>query len=126
MSIPVHCNKCGAMIGSLYGMWLNPYFRGLSTEMPRDSGPCNHQEPQRTEGMKFFGWIKKVCIDYPETETSSSWVEYYGPSSKFILWLVIIFTARDGILINGKWAWWDSSHGFFGEGIKELEKLQMK
>ncbi|MBI5798605.1 MAG: hypothetical protein HZB10_01595 [Candidatus Yonathbacteria bacterium] len=131
MSIPVYCTKCGAIIGVKHRFMLG--FDLGSGDQSVTHGVCNHTEPQRTETLKLFDLIKQIRLDYPETETVSTWEEYVGPPIKFILWCAIVFGTRrypngtyNGVTVNGKWAWWDSQNGFYGDGVAELGNLQLK
>lgn len=123
MSKPLICNACSDMIGSIEGAF---GFDGIiKTQCP---GKGNHQKPIRTEKAKFFGLIKQISIEYPETFTTSSWGEYSGPPNRWALWFAIVFGSREyercrGLTVNGKWAWWDFTTGFYGDGIKELKNL---
>lgn len=129
MSVPVRCTKCGVLVGeiSALGFWgftmgLNEY-RNLSYSIGHDL-ECNHPEPIWNETIKLFGLVKHIRLEYPETETSSLWEEYTGPSNKFTLWLAIILGNSRGVIVNGKWVWWDFSTGFFGDGVKEIANVR--
>jgi len=125
MSVLVDCPKCGAIIGEVSGLDTRSA-RGHEDFPPDDSAVCNHPKFKKTETLQLFGLIKEIHIDYPETDTASSWVEYLGPSNKFMLFIAIIFSGYTGIIVNGKWAWWDSRIGLFGNGIDELANLKPK
>ena len=77
------------------------------------------------EKRVFFGWLKRTTND-----AGHSWYDYIGPPRKFCLWLAIAFISssssrsRPNISINGQNVWWDLKTGFWGSGIKELDKLR--
>jgi hypothetical protein len=134
MSIPYTCRICGDIIGTEPEMFTLGRIRTGNFNWSKDvncPGRGKHPEPTRTTTKRFFGLIDQVTLYYPETNTSSTWGEYTGPPEKFWLWFVIVFgTKRNpngtyaGVIVNGKWAWWDSRTGFYGDGVVELLKLQ--
>lgn len=132
MSIPYFCKHCGDLIG------VEPELRTLrrlhSGRLVFDSsidcvcpGKGKHAEPTRVEHQRLFNLIKDVILSYPETRTISSWSEYTGPAKRFWLWFAIVFgTPRypngsyRGLVVNGKWAYWDWRLGLYGDGADEL------
>lgn len=93
-------------------------------------GRGNHPEPKRTERTRLFGLMRCISLEYPETSTTSSWEEYAGPPNKFWLWFAIVFGTKqypngsyEGVVVNGKWAWWDLATGFYGDGVGEFANL---
>jgi hypothetical protein len=137
MAIPYYCKKCRDVIGvepeeiTAERVYSNKsYSTILDIDCP---GRGNHPEPKRTERARLFGLIKQIFLEYPETHTTSSWEEYAGLPSKFLLWCAIVFGSKRypngsyaGVIVNGKWAWWDLKMGFYGEGVDELFKLHQK
>ena len=128
MSILLSCRTCGDTIGIDEPSVLSLKYFDL---IDRISGmPClghgKHPAPKRTTAMKRFGLIRDVTLSYPETDTHSSWAEYKGPRSKLLLWFAILFNGQkwSGVVVNGEWAWWSFDVGFFGDGVKELEKMR--
>lgn len=129
MSIPLTCNKCGEVIGRKTELCL--CIRGLSGDFDPSldvncPGEGNHSQPKRTERKRFFGLLRRVHQQYPETRTTSSWDEYAGPPNKFFLWLTIFFGntgGTGGVLVNHHWVWWSLRHGF-SDGVAELVKLK--
>ena len=134
MSVPMSCGKCQAIVG------VEPEFSTIRRaiagcfEAPVPDIPCpgegNHPKPKRLEIKQFFGLISKVYQIYPETHTVSSWNKYVGPANKLLLRLAITFGTKrypngsyEGVVVNGKWAWWDSKYGLFGDGVEELCRL---
>ncbi len=130
MSISVRCPRCGVLIGEIVfnnGVEFVTSFVALAELLQEGIVNCDHLEPKKTNTKKLFGLINQIHVEYPETNTTSLWNEYTGPLNKFMLWVAICFIGRHrGILINKKWAWWDTQSGFFGEGVQEFEKLQAK
>lgn len=126
MSVPVDCPKCGKTIGEIDFPVKNIQSEiGFRQHLGSYSG-CKHPEPVRFESMKFFGLVKRMRINYLETSTSSSWVEYIGPSNKLLLWLVIMLYGDPGVVVNHQWAYWEWNHGLYGDGVQELANLQNK
>ena len=128
MSIPIDCKKCGELVGVRSGLGFRSGFDwDFNPINSSDGSGCNHPEPKRTEAPKLFGLIKQIRVEYPETKTASSWEEYVGPPSKFILWLAIFFgTNSNRITVNKKWVWRRPKGGLFGDGVQELNNLQPK
>ena len=115
MSIPLRCQTCQDIIGTSARRF-NVAVSCL--------GVGNHAEPKRTEKTRFFGLLKTVCLDYPETSTRSLWQEYSGSKQKFWLWFAIVFGTREKrVIVNGKGAWFDWKIGLFGDGVEELRKV---
>lgn len=126
MSVPVGCPKCGKTIGEINFPVVNIHSEVGFRQRLGSYSECNHPEPTRTESMNFIGLIKQVRIKYPETHTSSSWVEYVGPPSRLLLWLAIMFYGDPGVVINHQWAYWKWNRGLYGDGAQELANLQSK
>ncbi len=130
MSIPLDCPKCHEMIGVING-FSGGALRVCMSNVPECPGKGKHKKPVRTEKSKLFGLIKEVTVNYPETDTNSSWCEYIGAKKKFLVWLAIVFGTDGGITINGKWCWWEfkwwlqkgSTTGFLGDGAKEFQSV---
>ncbi len=129
MSIPVSCPKCGVLIGEIeisskFDLMAIEVLIRLYREAVFD---CSHTEPKRTKAKKLLGLVNQIHVEYPETGTTSSWLEYSGPLNKFMLWVTLCFVGRRRcVLVNNKWVGWNPSIGFFGDGVKELEKLKAK
>lgn len=131
MTMPVFCPHCRTLVGvfdsSIFAKaGLNDFLLAEKAIGNLQAGivDCSrHQESKRTETKKLLGLVKEVHIFYPETETVSSWVEYLGSPNKFMLFTAIILSGCDGIVVNGKWAWWDFKIGLFGKGVDELVNL---
>ena len=122
MSIPIDCPKCGVMIGEVSGLSAKGLF--FKNFPSIDSGSCNHRKSVKTEKRGLLGLIKEVLVEYPETETCSAFAEYVGPSNKLMLWIAIVFCGYHGVVVNGKWAWWDFKIGFYGQGVDELMDMR--
>lgn len=141
MSVPHLCPKCGDIIGEESQMrTFGRLFFGRRQGNPFDDleyisclGQGKHKPPIRQETTIFFGLIRDVYIHYPETETWSRYGEYVGPPRRFLLWFALRFGTRRhlygghnvGLLVNGRWVWWNFETGFFGDGMEEFEKLRV-
>ena len=123
MSMILSCLSCGDIIGTTECFSHNGYTRDIACP-----GRGKHPPPKRTVVTRRFGLIREVSLFYPESSAHSSWAEYSGPRSKLLLWLAIHFNGREheGVVVNGKWAWWSFRLGFYGAGVKELKKMGTK
>lgn len=119
MSIPVFCPHCGDVADTLDGLAL------IASEGNAEAydGDCpgKGKHTVRESHRCFLGLLDKVTVKY-HSAGSSTWYEYVGPASRPLLWLAIMHSDGDGVLVNGEWAWWDLKTGFFGDGFKELLK----
>lgn len=77
MSIPIICRKCGEFIG-IESAWAGMRKWDIAELFPCP-GKGKHEEEIRYESTRFFGWVKRIFVDYPETYTSAYWEEYIGP-----------------------------------------------
>lgn len=118
MTIPLRCPGCGEFVGVDEASLENLSGMASGVACP---GKGKHQPPLMTTERKFFGLVERVTVKYPETHTSSSWNEYVGPKRRFYVWIAIMLGDDNSILINGKWCWWDSKLGFYGDGAKEFQ-----
>lgn len=117
MSIPIFCPHCGDVAGVMDGLELMV----LEGNTGAYDGACPGKGRHATRESKhcFFGLLEEVTLTY-HSAGYSTWYEYVGPASRFLLWLAIMRT--DGVLVNNEWAWWEWKTGFFGDGVKELLK----
>ena len=134
MGIPLRCATCGDFIGiendfvSMSRIWHNNKdFSG--TVNIHCSGKGQHTKPILHTKNVHCGLSKRFLKIYPDTNTSSTWLEYKGPKNKLFLWLAIIFSGRtgkcyEGVLVNGKWTWWSADIGFFGEGYDSFKRYK--
>lgn len=136
MSIPLICKNCGDLIGEestqhtlgrVLAGGAGSFDSMVSVSCP---GKGKHRKPEVSKSKKLFGLISKICVYYPETDTVSTYEEYAGSNNKFLLWVAIIFGTRrrgngehEGVLVNGKWVWWNADLGFYGDGLAELPNL---
>lgn len=120
MSIPLYCPGCGEQVGSDDGLFAG-FHPGSTIAEITCPGKGKHQPSVRTTERKLFGLIKCVTLAYPETHTNSSWNEYVGPKRQFYVWLAIMFGGKHGVIVNGKWCWWNCKIGFYGDGVKEFQ-----
>lgn len=120
MSIPLHCGGCGEFVGVDEASLDNLSGIAFGVFCP---GKGKHQPSVRTTERKLCGLVERVTVRYPETRTSSSWNEYVGPRHLFYVWLAIVLGNDGGIIVNGKWCWWDSKLGFYGDGAKEFQSV---
>lgn len=126
VSKPIVC-RCGAFIGVAYPLApaLLPEEVSLFFRCPGRAP--QHLKPVRDEESRFFGWLKIVTLDYPETGTSSTWCEFAGPRNLLALWLAFHLGARTTgpdrdrwVIVDGSLVWPRGLFGFTGEGLKEL------
>ena len=120
MAIPLHCPGCGELVGVDNCIFAGLHPGSLIAEIGCP-GKGKHQPSVRTTERKLFGLVERVTVKYPETHTSSSWNEYAGPKRPFYVWLAIMLSDDNGIIVNGKWCWWDFKLGFYGDGAKEFQ-----
>jgi hypothetical protein len=133
MSISVDCPHCGKFVGILEVKSNDDFSIPVHERIKQVQNrihSCDHPKPVRVETITLFGLLKTISVNYPETRSSAVWEEYCGPSSKFFLRVAIIFGTKrypngsyDGVVVNGKWAWWDFKTGFYGDGVAELANL---
>ncbi|OGZ04779.1 MAG: hypothetical protein A2845_06285 [Candidatus Lloydbacteria bacterium RIFCSPHIGHO2_01_FULL_49_22] len=117
MSVPILCSHCGDVTGELDGDVL--FASGGNVGAYNSDCPGKGKHSVRESKCCFFGLLNKVTVKY-HSAGSSTWYEYVGPQSRFLLWLAIMRTG--GVVVNNWWVWWDLKTGFFGEGLKELLK----
>ena len=117
MSVPIFCPHCGDVADELDGLELMA--SGGNVGAYRGDCPGKGKHAVRESKRCFFGILNEVTIKY-HSMGSSTWYEYVGPRSRFLLWLAILRT--DGVLVNNEWVWWKLKTGFFGDGLKELLK----
>lgn len=124
MAIPISCPSCGDIIGveserntvsrAMAGISYSDIFYTSHLSCP---GKGKHPEPRRTEYFVYKNWVKYVTIYYPETNTDSTFYQYYGPKTKFALWRSKFFGPLRGedFFVDGKLVRWDSDGKHHGE-----------
>ncbi len=119
MTIPIICKQCDDIVGEQEPSFFGSEFLGEYWGYCPGAG--KHPEPVRTETVELLGLVRHVSIYYPETRTESSWAEYIGPRSLFLLWLAIRLSdlPKGWLFVKGKQAWAD---GFScrGDGVHAL------
>ena len=121
MSQVQFCKYCNEIIGesNAIGIFLDPE---IVTKNSDKSGNCHHEKPSEFKTKKFFGFLLKTEIFYPETLTETVVYEYIGYKNKFLLKICFLFnklhiisTAEGNV----------SYYGFFekltGDGLKYFD-----
>lgn len=91
---------------------------------------CNkwHRKPERKESKKLFGLITRVALIYPETDSSSCWTKYSGPTNLFFLWLALLGSRifwgnKRGLTIDREWVFWNRRQIF---GFDQFDTFKIR
>jgi hypothetical protein len=128
MAIPLHCPRCGVLIGMesvqttlnrVPGM-VDSEFADMN--LPRCPGKIHHKDPVEFISTAFFGWIEKKLTLYPETGTSTEVKVYKGPKTRWALWLIyaVHLEPDERIFVNHAAIYKDEDGELTGKGLKEL------
>lgn len=96
MSKPLRCSSCGDFIG----VYSDFHSRKYNKHCP---GQGKHSKTIITESLMTFKLLTRRTNYYPDTKTTSTWLEYHG-NSTFMLKILKRIYGRIYDATNKKWS----------------------